>query len=329
MRVTGFDVCVSGSGAVAMSLALALSAEGWSVAWARAPESAKPQQADVRTYALNARAIKLLERLRVWPALKEWSAPVSEMDVRGDEGGALSFSAWQQCVTELAWIVDAAALERLLGEAAAPNPSLAPEITARFFEIPLREAREAFERIYFEQLLGKEQSNMSKVAEKAGLAPAAPTYHFPRLELLLAAAHEQTRVLNAANEEAARVADLVIAALMLSAKRRGDRLAAAAGHPGRRIELARQQLAERRHQCDARIQERLPLHHHGPAQRQWRRILRSCPGRQSVGRLRGRPAWRDGRTRHRRLAAPRRAPLLHPARRGSRAGRWASSTWSR
>ena len=46
---------------------------------------------------------------------------------------------------------------------------LAPEITTRFFELPLREAREAFERIYFEQLLGREQSNMSKVAEKAGL----------------------------------------------------------------------------------------------------------------------------------------------------------------
>ena len=46
---------------------------------------------------------------------------------------------------------------------------VAPEITARFFELPLREAREAFERIYFEQLLGREQSNMSKVAEKAGL----------------------------------------------------------------------------------------------------------------------------------------------------------------
>jgi DNA-binding NtrC family response regulator len=65
--------------------------------------------------------------------------------------------------------VTADLVKRLLGEAAAPNPSLAPEITARFFEIPLREAREAFERIYFEQLLGKEQSNMSKVAEKAGL----------------------------------------------------------------------------------------------------------------------------------------------------------------
>jgi DNA-binding NtrC family response regulator len=60
-------------------------------------------------------------------------------------------------------------VKRVLGEAALPNPSLAPEITARFFELPLREAREAFERIYFEQLLGREQSNMSKVAEKAGL----------------------------------------------------------------------------------------------------------------------------------------------------------------
>jgi two-component system nitrogen regulation response regulator NtrX len=46
---------------------------------------------------------------------------------------------------------------------------VSPEITAHFFELPLREAREAFERIYFEQLLGREQSNMSKVAERAGL----------------------------------------------------------------------------------------------------------------------------------------------------------------
>jgi len=60
-------------------------------------------------------------------------------------------------------------VKRLLGEAAAPGKAVAPEITSRFFDLPLREAREAFERIYFEQLLGREQSNMSKVAEKAGL----------------------------------------------------------------------------------------------------------------------------------------------------------------
>ena len=60
-------------------------------------------------------------------------------------------------------------VKRMLGEAAVANQAVAPEITARFFEMPLREAREAFERIYFEQLLGREQSNMSKVAERAGL----------------------------------------------------------------------------------------------------------------------------------------------------------------
>jgi two-component system nitrogen regulation response regulator NtrX len=61
-------------------------------------------------------------------------------------------------------------VRRLLGETAlAPASAISPEVTARFFELPLREAREAFERIYFEHLLGKEQSNMSRVAERAGL----------------------------------------------------------------------------------------------------------------------------------------------------------------
>jgi DNA-binding NtrC family response regulator len=60
-------------------------------------------------------------------------------------------------------------VKRLLGESVAPHHPVPPEITARFFELPLREAREAFERIYFEQLLGREQANMSRVAERAGL----------------------------------------------------------------------------------------------------------------------------------------------------------------
>src|SRR5438874_2097699 len=61
-------------------------------------------------------------------------------------------------------------VRRILGDSALLSPAaIAPELTARFFELPLREAREAFERVYFEQLLGKEQSNMSRVAERAGL----------------------------------------------------------------------------------------------------------------------------------------------------------------
>ncbi len=95
--------------------------------------------------------------------------------------GALSNAYWPGNVDHLQNVVANLALnagagditpdhvKRLLGDAAAANQAVAPEITARFFDLPLREAREAFERIYFEQLLGREQSNMSRVADKAGL----------------------------------------------------------------------------------------------------------------------------------------------------------------
>ncbi len=60
-------------------------------------------------------------------------------------------------------------LQAILGDlrdtSAPERPALPPE----FFELPLREAREAFERVYFENLLGRESSNMSRVADKAGL----------------------------------------------------------------------------------------------------------------------------------------------------------------
>jgi ubiquinone biosynthesis UbiH/UbiF/VisC/COQ6 family hydroxylase len=117
MKPAVFDVCVSGSGAVARALALALSVQGWRVALASEPGSLAPREHDIRTYALNARSIEVLERLRIWPALKQFATPVHEMCVKGDRGGELRFTAWQQCVSELAWIVDAGALERLLGDA--------------------------------------------------------------------------------------------------------------------------------------------------------------------------------------------------------------------
>lgn len=117
MSARRYEVCVSGSGAVAMSLSLALSAQGWRVAWARPEAAATMPRHDVRTYALNARAIQLLERLRVWPELQAHATPVWDMVIRGDDGGQLAFSAWQQQVRELTWIVDAGALERLLAQA--------------------------------------------------------------------------------------------------------------------------------------------------------------------------------------------------------------------
>jgi two-component system, NtrC family, nitrogen regulation response regulator NtrX len=69
--------------------------------------------------------------------------------------------------------VTPAHLQPLLGDAkaapAAQNSAAAPEIPVKFLDMPLREAREAFERVYFEHLLARESFNMSKIAERAGL----------------------------------------------------------------------------------------------------------------------------------------------------------------
>ncbi len=96
-------------------------------------------QTDVRAFALNPASVQLLVDLKVWDALPlHTCTPVHEMHIQGDErsspggdagwaadAGALEFSAWSQGVAELAWIVDAAALESALLAAVA----FAPHIT--------------------------------------------------------------------------------------------------------------------------------------------------------------------------------------------------------
>ena len=55
-------------------------------------------------------------------------------------------------------------VERVLGSRA--SPSTLPEVA---LDRPYPEAREAFERVYFENLLAREHGSMSRVAERSGL----------------------------------------------------------------------------------------------------------------------------------------------------------------
>lgn len=115
--MSAFDVCVRGSGAVAMAAALSLSRLGLAVAWTghRQPGTGP----DVRTYALNAASIRLLTTLKVWDSLPaDARTPVHDMRVEGDAPGAsVQFSAWAAGVEQLTWIVDAAELESALAAA--------------------------------------------------------------------------------------------------------------------------------------------------------------------------------------------------------------------
>ena len=114
------DVLVRGSGIVGRSLALSMARQGLQVVLQPGPVGAAERAApDVRAYALNAASVALLRSLKVWDALPAHAATaVREMRIEGDSGvSVLEFSAWQQRVSELAWIVDAAALEAALGDA--------------------------------------------------------------------------------------------------------------------------------------------------------------------------------------------------------------------
>jgi 2-polyprenyl-6-methoxyphenol hydroxylase-like FAD-dependent oxidoreductase len=87
---------------------------------------AVPAAPDVRAYALNAASVALLRGLKVWDALPPHAAtPVLDMHVQGDApGAAIDFSAWQQHVGALAWITDAAVLERELAAAVRFSPHI-------------------------------------------------------------------------------------------------------------------------------------------------------------------------------------------------------------
>lgn len=111
------DVCVRGGGVVGRALALLLARERLRVGLVAAP--VPPEEAsksDVRAYALNAASRRLLEALRAWPA-EAHATPVLRMQVRGDDGGSVHFSASGEAVDALAWIADVPTLERLLDEA--------------------------------------------------------------------------------------------------------------------------------------------------------------------------------------------------------------------
>lgn len=130
--MAAFDVCVRGSGSVAMAAALALARLGLSVAWTgpRAAPGA-PAAPDLRAYALNEGSLRLLRTLKVWDALPaDARTAVHEIRVEGDRAGAaLHFSDGSSGVDALSWIVDAAELEAGLLAALryAPHVSHLPE----------------------------------------------------------------------------------------------------------------------------------------------------------------------------------------------------------
>jgi 2-polyprenyl-6-methoxyphenol hydroxylase-like FAD-dependent oxidoreductase len=116
-----FDICIRGAGIVGSTLALLLARERLRVALVSAAAARQGEASDVRAYALNAASRELLQSLRCWPDDTR-ATPVLAMQVRGDDGGEVNFSAAQQNVAALAWIVDVQPLQAQLAEAVRYQP---------------------------------------------------------------------------------------------------------------------------------------------------------------------------------------------------------------
>jgi 2-polyprenylphenol 6-hydroxylase len=117
------DVVVAGAGLVGLALATALARDGLSVAVAdRAPIAAPdfdPATWDSRVYAVSPGSAAFLRALGAWQNLApDRVAPIEGMQVVGDAGGSLEFSAYDMGERALAWIVEERALRTALLESA-------------------------------------------------------------------------------------------------------------------------------------------------------------------------------------------------------------------
>lgn len=111
-QVLHCDICIVGNGAVGKAAALGLAQAGLNVVMlcqSDAPTKASDNW-DVRVFALNHVAQRLLSSVRVWDAMDQSRiAPVYEMCVRGGDApadGKLGFGAYGARTNELAWIIE-------------------------------------------------------------------------------------------------------------------------------------------------------------------------------------------------------------------------------
>ena len=102
-----FDLIIVGGGLAGASLAVALRDTPLRIALVEHQPPRRPDGWDARVYAISPANAAFLERIGAWRHLDgERISPIRAMDVRGDAGGRLAFSAYEAGVPELGWILE-------------------------------------------------------------------------------------------------------------------------------------------------------------------------------------------------------------------------------
>ena len=114
-----FDIVIVGGGLAGLSLAVALKRSRLSVALVEGKTPSTPAGWDARIYAISPANARFLDDIGAWSHLdRSRMQAVRAMEVLGDAGGYLNFSAYDAGVEELAWILEAALMQHELWETA-------------------------------------------------------------------------------------------------------------------------------------------------------------------------------------------------------------------
>lgn len=102
-----FDLIIVGGGLAGASLALALRDSRLRIALVEAQAPVQPTGWDARIYAVSPANARFLDEIGAWKHLDfARMAPIRAMQVYGDAGGQLDFTAYETGVPELGWVLE-------------------------------------------------------------------------------------------------------------------------------------------------------------------------------------------------------------------------------
>jgi ubiquinone biosynthesis UbiH/UbiF/VisC/COQ6 family hydroxylase len=114
-----FDVVIVGAGLAGLALAAALRRSPLTVALVEARVPVFAEDWDARIYAVSPTNARFLDEVGAWRHLDATRMEaVRAMEIRGDAGGRLDFTAYDSGVAELAWIIESSLMQRELWESA-------------------------------------------------------------------------------------------------------------------------------------------------------------------------------------------------------------------
>lgn len=120
-----FDLVIVGGGLAGASLAVALRDSRLKIALVESRPPHRPEGWDARIYAVSPANAAFLEEIGVWKHLdRSRIGAIRAMQVHGDAGGRLDFSAFDSGVSELAWILESALIACELWESAKRQSNL-------------------------------------------------------------------------------------------------------------------------------------------------------------------------------------------------------------